>query len=206
MSKSIEDILDENVGADIEKGATLFRGLQREEFRFWRDVLAAGRFPWQPSPDNWRDEVQPSRLFNLLCFYFHEESGGDYVDDINNGKERGAQVRMGWMLSEFTTPPAELLKDPSPENIKAVAKRLRYRTMKKQDGKVAWVYRFGPVEALRPIFEHKTRSTPFWGPSWTWAILGQMAEDKWARWYKSNPQGFSYYVPLETDEDQAEEA
>ncbi len=205
MSKKIEDLLDSTDVAVLEKGATLFRGLQREEFRFWRDLLAAGRFPWQSTPAHWSQDVTPNRLFDLLCYYVKDGSGLDYVTDLN-GSERAAQVRMGWMVSEFCTPPAELLRDPSPENIKAVAKRLRYRTMKKLGGKVAWIYRFGPVEALRPIFEHKTKNVTFWGPNWSWEQLQTLTEDKWARWYKFNPQGFSYYVPLETDEDQAEEA
>lgn len=181
-------------GTKLKSEATLFRGMHLDEFRFWRDILAAGRFPWESGNLAWQTDVAPHRMFDLLCLYFKEGSNLDYVDDICNGKLRGAQVRMGWMLSEFCTPPAEMLHDPSPENIKAVANRLRFRTMKKVDDKVAWIYRFGSLTALRQIFEHKTQGMKYWGPSWTWETLGQLAEDKWAGWYRQNP-AFSHYKP-----------
>jgi hypothetical protein len=203
MSKEkvpLERLMEKANASPFLTTVTRMSGIQREEFRFWRDLLATGRFPWQTSPKEWGQDVTPARLFNLLCFYVSEGSGLDYIVDLNGGSERGAQVRMGWLLSELCTPPGELLENPSEDNIKAMAKRLRHRTMKKVGGKVMWIYRFGPVEVLRAIFEHKTQHVNFWGPSWTWEQLGEQTEERWQRWHKSNPLGFSYYVPLSQDD------
>lgn len=185
----IDEMLKEQ---DVDKPSNKRQGLQREEFALWRDILAAGRFPWHQAKD-WPQPVSSATFFELLEFYFKELSGDSYVDDFCNGSVKGAQVRMGWTVSEFCTPLPHQVKDPSPQNIKLVANKLKQKSMQKFGSRVQWFYTFGPVPLLRTIFEARTKHSGFWNLGESWEILPDVVETRWSNWAKSNPAFTSKY-------------